>query len=69
MPPFCDRLDRRGFLRVGSVAGLSLAQVLRLQAAQGLEQRDPRRRDINCIFIFNLVNLPLNARRIEEGTF
>src|SRR5438270_2901419 len=58
MPPFCDRLDRRGFLRVGSVAGLSLAQVLRLQAAQGLEQRDPRRRDINCIFIFTLGGMP-----------
>src|ERR1700704_787999 len=58
MPPFCDRLDRRGFLRVGSVAGLSLAQVLRLQAAQSLEQRDARRRDVNCIFIFTLGGMP-----------
>src|SRR2546422_2713969 len=49
--PFCDGLDRRGFLRVGSVAGLSLANSLRLQAAQ---PANPRRRDVNCIFIFVL---------------
>ena len=44
-------IDRRGFLRVGSIAGLSLAQALRLQAAQPGESR---RRDVNCIFIFTL---------------
>jgi hypothetical protein len=55
MPPFCDGLDRRGFLRVGSIAGLSLAQALRLQAAQ--PAASPRR-DVNCIFIFILGGMP-----------
>jgi len=55
MQPFCDGLDRRGFLRVGSIAGLSLAQALRLQAAQTGESR---RRDVNCIFIFTLGGMP-----------
>src|SRR5262245_53334544 len=52
MPRFCDGIDRRGFLRVGSLAGLSLSQFLRLQAALGAE--DTRRRDVNCIFIFTI---------------
>jgi len=55
--PFCDGLDRRGFLRVGSVAGLSLANVLRLQAAQA-DPANARRRDVNCIFIFILGGMP-----------
>ncbi len=59
MARFCDGIDRRGFLRVGSVAGLSLADVLRLQAGQSAAGHDPagmrgRRRDVNCIFIFTL---------------
>jgi hypothetical protein len=54
MSPFCDGVDRRGFLRVGSLAGLSLANVLRLQAAQA----EPPRRDINCIFVFILGGMP-----------
>src|SRR5436190_2911175 len=45
---FCDGIDRRGFLRVGSVAGLSLAQVMQLQAAAA--EKPPK--DVNCIFIF-----------------
>jgi uncharacterized protein (DUF1501 family) len=46
---YCDGIDRRGFLKVGSVAGLSLAQLMQLQAAQGA---DKPRKDVNCIFIF-----------------
>lgn len=46
-PAYCDGIDRRGFLRVGSVAGLSLAQLLRLQSAQASEAKPT-----NCIFIF-----------------
>lgn len=56
--PFCDGLDRRGFLRVGSLAGLSLAQVMRLQAAQAPAAANARRRDVNCIFIFILGGMP-----------
>ncbi|MBM4003777.1 MAG: DUF1501 domain-containing protein [Planctomycetes bacterium] len=41
--------SRRGFLKVGSLAGLSLAQVLRLRQAQADLARG---RDVNCIFIF-----------------
>jgi uncharacterized protein (DUF1501 family) len=46
---YCDGIDRRGFLRVGSLAGLSLAQLMQLQAAQGA---DKPKKDVNCIFIF-----------------
>src|SRR6266478_4060364 len=54
-PAYCDGIDRRGFLRIGSLAGLSLAEVLRLQSARASEApaspAQPRK-DINCIFIF-----------------
>src|SRR5258706_16026189 len=46
---FCDGISRRGFLRLGSVAGLSLAQILRLQQAQAAAKSQ---KDVNCIFIF-----------------
>ena len=60
-------IDRRGFLRVGSIAGLSLAQALRLQAAQPGESR---RRDVNCIFIFTLggANEPGEVQDSHMGT-
>ncbi len=48
-PSFCDGIDRRGFLRLGSVAGLSLAESMRLRSAIGAEAAQ---RDLNCIFIF-----------------
>src|SRR5882724_3682515 len=54
-PAFCDGIDRRGFLRVGSLAGLSLAEVLRWQSARAADATSPLPRpktDINCIFIF-----------------
>ncbi len=51
-PRYCDGIDRRGFLRLGSVGGLSLAQALRLQGA------DPTRRDVNCIFVFLIGGMP-----------
>ena len=51
-PRYYDGIDRRGFLRFGSVGGLSLAQVLRLQGA------DPSRKDVNCIFVFLIGGMP-----------
>src|SRR5690348_2349169 len=55
-PAYCDGIDRRGFLRVGSLAGLSLAQIMRLQESRASEPMPayPARpgKDINCIFIF-----------------
>ena len=49
-PKYCDGIDRRGFLRMGSVAGLSMAQLLRLQQTHGVE--GTAKKDVNCIFIF-----------------
>ncbi len=56
LPTFCDGIDRRGFLRVGSLAGLSLAEFLRLQQAQGAPAA--AKKDVNCIFIFLLGGMP-----------
>ena len=50
LPQFCDRIDRRGLLRLGSLAGLSLADVLRLQHVYGADATP--KKDVNCIFIF-----------------
>src|SRR5262245_40586632 len=46
--------DRRDFLRVGTVGGLSIAEFLRLQqaAAGGPAGAGAPKRDVNCIFIF-----------------
>lgn len=49
LAPYCDGISRRGFLRLGSVAGLSLAQILRLQQAQAAVDAQ---KSVNCIFIF-----------------
>ncbi len=58
IPSFCDGIDRRGFLRAGSAAGLSLAQILRLQATRAGEKTPAKTKDINCIFIFTLGGMP-----------
>ncbi len=55
LPSFCDGIDRREFLRVGSLAGLSLAEVLRLQDACANETA---KQDLNCIFIFIVGGMP-----------
>jgi uncharacterized protein (DUF1501 family) len=55
LPEYCDGISRRGFLRAGSLAGLSLAQIMRLQSARAADtSAGPARpaNDINCIFIF-----------------
>jgi hypothetical protein len=52
LPSFCDGINRRGFLRVGTLAGLSLAEFLRLQHAGAAPA--VRKKDVNCIFIFIL---------------
>jgi uncharacterized protein (DUF1501 family) len=58
MAAFCDGIDRRGFLRLGTIGGLSLAEVFRLQAASRAEGATARRRNVNCIFIFTLGGMP-----------
>jgi len=46
---YCDGVDRRGFLRAGSLAGLGLADWLRLQHVARAADAPS---DVNCIFIF-----------------
>ena len=48
-------MERRNFLRVGTLGGLSLAQFLRLQSARG---DGPAKKDVNCIFIFLIGGMP-----------
>ncbi len=54
-PKYCDGVDRRHFLKVGALGGLSMAEVLRLQhtCANQAEQKD-----LNCIFIFIVGGMP-----------
>ncbi len=47
--------NRREFLRVGSIAGLSLAQIMRMQE---LCASETAKQDINCIFMFILGGMP-----------
>lgn len=53
---FDPELGRREFIRIGSLAGLGLADVLRLQHLAAAEK--PARRDINCIFLFVVGGMP-----------
>src|SRR5690349_3231131 len=55
VPNFCDRLNRSEFVRLGTVGGLSLASLLRAQAA---DSNPKPKRDVNCIFIFTLGGMP-----------
>ncbi len=49
-PQSRDQLNRRAVLRLGTLAGLSLPQILRLQHAQAAPKA--QQKDVNCIFIF-----------------
>jgi len=56
MNPSLNRVvNRRGFLCAGSLAGLSLAEVMRLQSICAAESKA---RDVNCIFLFVLGGMP-----------
>jgi len=54
-PKYCDGINRREFLRVGSLGGLSLAEMLRLQHVCAAETK---KQDINCIFLFAIGGMP-----------
>src|SRR5215510_13131865 len=58
LPAFCDGISRRGVLRLGSLAGLSLAEAFRLQHAAAAEPGAAARKDVNCIFIFMIGGMP-----------
>src|SRR5260370_6108644 len=57
LPSFCDGISRRGFLRLGSIAGVSLGQFLRLQATRAADGAAAKK-DVNCICIFMLGGMP-----------
>ena len=48
-------MDRRDFFRVGSIAGLTLPQILQMQNLYGA---DKKKKDVNCIFVFILGGMP-----------
>ena len=47
---------RRDFIRMGSIAGLGMADIMRMQHLYGSE--DSSRSDINCIFLFIVGGMP-----------
>ena len=52
---FCDGIKRRELLKAGTLAGLGLADFLRLQDAQACSGNDSSlKKDINCLFIYIL---------------
>ncbi len=48
--------NRRDFIRMGSIAGLGLADIMRLQQLQAANNFE--RSDVNCIFIFIVGGMP-----------
>src|SRR5262245_28367581 len=58
LPAFCNGISRRGVLRLGSLAGLSLAEAFRLQHAAAAGPAAGAKKDINCIFIFMVGGMP-----------
>ena len=48
--------SRRELLKIGSLAGLSMAEILRLQETCAFDQKPAK--EINCIFIFVLGGMP-----------
>jgi hypothetical protein len=50
------RPNRRDFIRMGSIAGLGLADIMRMQHLFASEKGD--RSDVNCIFIFIVGGMP-----------
>ena len=55
LPQYCDGINRREFLRIGSIGGLSLAQALKLQDACAANSTQ---KEVNCIFVFGLGGMP-----------
>lgn len=55
--PFRRSASRREFLKVGSIAGLGMADILRLQQLAPAAEVS-KRNDINCIFLFIVGGMP-----------
>ncbi len=50
------RSNRRDFIRMGSIAGLGMADIMRMQHLYASD--DSSRSDINCIFLFIVGGMP-----------
>ncbi|MBT6848361.1 MAG: DUF1501 domain-containing protein, partial [Planctomycetaceae bacterium] len=50
------KTNRRDFIRMGSIAGLGMADIMRMQQLCASEDQD--RSDINCIFLFIVGGMP-----------
>ena len=50
------KANRRDFIRMGSIAGLGMADILRMQHLCASEDQD--RSDVNCIFLFIVGGMP-----------
>jgi len=48
----CESVDRRAFLKIGSLGGLGLTLPLLLKHRQSLAKDGVAQRDVNCIFIW-----------------
>ena len=51
-----SKSNRRDFIRMGSIAGLGIADIMRMQHLYASEQSS--RSDINCIFLFIVGGMP-----------
>lgn len=50
----CEAVDRRSFLKIGSLGGLGITLPLLLQQQRALAKESKPTKDINCIFIWTL---------------
>src|SRR6266404_2877734 len=50
----CERVDRRSFLKIGSLGGLGITLPLLLQSRQTLAKEGKAAKDVNCIFVWTL---------------
>ena len=57
LPRYCDGVSRRELLKIGSIGGLSMADMFRLQQMAPAAEATSRD-DINCIFLFIVGGMP-----------
>ena len=50
----CEQIDRRAFLKIGSLGGLGLTLPMLLQQRQAMAKDGKAVKDVNCIFIWTL---------------
>src|SRR6516225_2216015 len=50
----CERVDRRAFLKIGSLGGLGISLPLLLQQKQAQAKAGKSAGDVNCIFVWTL---------------